>query len=77
MSTKGGHAARERIGLGLFTMDPGPAEKIMLKAFFRVRDFTDVTLAYEGETKICAHKMILVSASRTKIQQKVEEIIKK
>ena len=30
---KGGHAARERIGLGLFTMDPDPAEKIMLKAF--------------------------------------------
>ena len=74
---KGGHAARERIGLGLFTMDPDPAEKKHVESLFRVRDFTDVTLAYEGETKICAHKMILVSASRKKIQQKVEQIIQK
>ena len=53
---KGGHAARERIGLGHFTMDPDPAEKKHVESLFRVRDFTDVTLASEGEKKNEAHK---------------------
>ena len=34
----------------------------------RVRDFTDVTLVSEGETKNGAHKVILISASHRKIQ---------
>ena len=75
VSVKGGHAARERIGLGVFTMDPDPAEKKHVESIFRVRDFSDVTLASEGETKNGAHKMVLISASRKKIQQKVEQII--
>ena len=75
ITSKGGHAARERIGLGLFTMDPDPAEKNHVESLFRVRDFTDVTLAPEGETKTRAHRMVLISASRKKIQQQVEQII--
>ena len=34
----------------------------------RVRDFTDVALVSEGETKNGAHKVILISASHRKIQ---------
>ena len=52
---KGAHAARDRIGPGLFTMDPDPAEKKCFENVFRVRDFSDVTLASEGETKNRAH----------------------
>ena len=55
MIIKGAHAARDRIGPGLFTMDPDPAEKKCFENVFRVRDFSDVTLASEGETKNRAH----------------------
>ena len=54
-NSKGAHAARDRIGPGLFTMDPDPAEKKFFENVFRVRDFSDVTLASEGETKNRAH----------------------
>ena len=55
LATKGGHAAREWIGLGLFTMDPDPNEKKHVESLFRVRDFTEVTLASGDETKNWAH----------------------
>ena len=77
MSAKGAHAARDRIGPGLFTMDPDPAEKKFFENVFRVRDFSDVTLASEGETKNEAHKMVLISASHKQIQQKIEQLLLK
>ena len=72
---KGAHAARDRIGPGLFTMDPDPARKQCFRTIFRVRDFTDVTLASEGETKNVAHKIVLISAIHKQIQQKIEQLI--
>ena len=63
-----------RIGPGLFTLDPDPAGKKYFEDIFRVKDFTDVTLASEGETRVGAHKMVLISASHKKIQQKIEQI---
>ena len=38
-------------------------------------DFTDVTLASEGETKNVAHKIVLISAIHKQIQQKIEQLI--
>ena len=60
-----------RIGPGLFTLDPDLAGKKYFEDIFRVKDFTDVTLASEGETRVGAHKMVLISASHKKIQQKI------
>ena len=40
-------------------------------------DFTDLTLASEGETKNEAHKMVLISASHKQIQQKIEHLLLK
>ena len=57
----------------LFSLDPDPAKKNYFENIFRVQDHTDVTLASEGETKNKAHKMVLISASHKKIQQKVEQ----
>ena len=58
-----GHAARDWIGLCLFTMDPDPVEKNYFGNIFRVQDFTDVTLASEGGTKNEVTQNCLVSAS--------------
>ena len=60
-----------RIGPGLFTLDPDLAGKKYFEDIFRVQDFTDVTLASEGETRVGAHKMVLISTSHKKIQQKI------
>ena len=51
------------------------ARKQCFRIIFWVRDFTDVTLASEGETMKEAHKMVLISASLKKIQQKIEQLI--
>ena len=66
-----------RIGPGLFSLDPDPAGKKYFEDIFRVQDFTDVTLASEGETKNEAHNMILISASHKQIQQKIEQLLLK
>ena len=58
-----------RIGPGLFSLDP--AGKKYFEDIFRVKDFTNVTPASEGETRVGAHKMVLISASHKKIQQKI------
>ena len=60
-----------RIGPGLFSLDPDPAGKKYFEDIFRVKDFTNVTPASEGETRVGAHKMVLISASHKKIQQKI------
>ena len=60
-----------RIGPGLFSFDLDPAGKKYFEDIFWVKDFTDVTLASEGETRVGAHKMVLISTSHKKIQQKI------